>query len=944
MLKSLIPVTLLSCFCASVHAEVVLDGSLGAGGALEGPQYGIEAEFGRQHGGNLFHSFSDFNINSEERVTFSGPENVDNIISRVTGGNASSIDGIVESTIPEASLYLLNPAGVMFGPNAVLNIGGSFHVSTADYLRMGENDRFYASPAEGENLSVAAPAAFGFMGDTVAPLSIEGSLLAVPAGKTFSMIGGGIAVRGDAHVQASSGRLNMAGVTGEGEVTPLETDLALSAPPGDVTVAGSSILNTSGEGGGDIYIRAGRFTLDDGLLASATLGAKNGGVIDVRAGELIASNGGRFAVNVVGTAVGQGSDIAIDVAGSVQFSGQNGNDQDSGMEATTFLGDAGAISLTAESLDLRNGAALSSSSYGSGRGGDITVRVRDSIRVAGTDKKGKVGGIISNARGTTADAGRGGTITLEARELTLADGVQIHSITRGSGQAGVIDINVAEKLTLAGGEAEKGMTAAIATVSAGSGNGGEIKIAAAKLNLEAGTNINSSALSSGNSGTIKIQATDSVNLSGENSHGRGSRINSTARSQAPSAGNGGVIELQARELNLAGGAKIATASFGPGEGGVISIKATEKINSSGMNSNGSPSGIFSTAQGANVGAGNGGVIEMETAELNLTDSGQVTAATNGPGRGGTIRINASETVFASGKAEGGNFSGVYSSSANPAPGTGDAGVIGLKTKQLFLADGARVSAATNGPGFGGNVDVQAQHIRLLDAGIITAESTGEGDAGRVILRVGDTLRMVNSFVKTATTRADGGDIDVSAPGYLFLSNSAITTSVAAENGDGGNIAFTPEFVVLNNSQIIAKAVGGDGGNIDITTTGIYNFSRGPLGDYINASSQFGVDGVVAVNSPDVNVSETLVVLPANYIDAAKWIKDTCTAQAMRSSSFVTAERDGVPNPQSDLTPSGPLLTQSVKARQTAGAEPAVPKRDQQALAVLTACNKKAEGI
>lgn len=122
--------------------SITVDGRLGPAQTLAGPNYAIGAGLGRQVGGNLFHSFGAFGLKGGETATFSGPAGVGNVVGRVTGGAASSINGRVRSTIPGASLYLVNPAGVVFGPNASVDVGGSFHASSADYLRMRDGARF----------------------------------------------------------------------------------------------------------------------------------------------------------------------------------------------------------------------------------------------------------------------------------------------------------------------------------------------------------------------------------------------------------------------------------------------------------------------------------------------------------------------------------------------------------------------------------------------------------------------------------------------------------------------------------------------------------------------------------------------------------------------------------------------------------------------------------
>jgi filamentous hemagglutinin family protein len=136
---------LLVCTCllsSLAQGEVTLDGSVGPAGALTGPDYQITENLGKRPGSNLFHSFGRFNLNASESATFSGSTGIKNVISRVTGGQTSNIDGTLRVSIPNANLYLLNPAGVIFGQNAKLDVPGSFHVSTADYLKFQDGVRF----------------------------------------------------------------------------------------------------------------------------------------------------------------------------------------------------------------------------------------------------------------------------------------------------------------------------------------------------------------------------------------------------------------------------------------------------------------------------------------------------------------------------------------------------------------------------------------------------------------------------------------------------------------------------------------------------------------------------------------------------------------------------------------------------------------------------------
>ena len=270
-------------------AQVTLDGSLGPQGPLAGPNYRIYAHLGKIRGSNLFHSFDQFNVPTGGSATFSGPAEIKNILSRVTGGQPSSIDGVLQSEITGANLYLLNPSGVLFGPNASLNISGSFHVSTADFLRFADGTTFSAHLGEKSTLTVAAPAAFGFLGNSPAPITIQGSALQVPDGNTLSVVGGDITLVGGPltadgvpTLGASGGRVQLASVASPGEVgfNPLdlvpELQVNSFARLGRITLSGQALVDASGDGGGTVLIRSGHLLVDGSSIFADNVGAVDG--------------------------------------------------------------------------------------------------------------------------------------------------------------------------------------------------------------------------------------------------------------------------------------------------------------------------------------------------------------------------------------------------------------------------------------------------------------------------------------------------------------------------------------------------------------------------------------------------------------------------------------------------------------------------------------------
>ena len=203
---------------ANSYAQVTANG-LGTAVNATGGVFDITGGTRPSNGANLFHSFDSFSLSSAETANFTNDSGLatTNILSRVSGGQ-SNIFGTIQTTgFPGANLYLMNPAGIVFGATAQLNVEGSFHATTADYIGLADGTRFNAVPSPGDALlTAAAPSAFGFLTANPAPIDVlRGgvdfstgalNLFAVPAGQTLSLVGGTINV-GTAEIRNDAGTI-----------------------------------------------------------------------------------------------------------------------------------------------------------------------------------------------------------------------------------------------------------------------------------------------------------------------------------------------------------------------------------------------------------------------------------------------------------------------------------------------------------------------------------------------------------------------------------------------------------------------------------------------------------------------------------------------------------------------------------------------------------------
>jgi filamentous hemagglutinin family protein len=896
-------------FAGPVHAQIVTDGSVGPKVSLSGSSVDIGANLGTRLGDNLFHSFEKFGIATGQTATFTGPDTVKNVISRVTGGEISNIDGTLASRVGQADLYFLNPAGVIFGPNAQLDVPGSFHVSTAHELRFDNGVSFSALDKASSGLTVAPPEAFGFLDRPDQPggrITVDRSHLKLEPGKTFSLVGGDIAITGKRvdvqnrpeSVSAREGTVNLASITGSGRVRP--SDGAVEATrQGTIQLANGAVIAADGNGGGSLRIRGGILMLQDSSAQAKNTGDRNSaGIIDVQADEVRLANG----------------DIATD---------------------TSSVGSGGSITLQAKDLMLSRGSNIKSDAVNNARGagGKITVRATD-ISILEGSKIGNNG--MSSVRPGTV-------IVLADNNITLANRSSINSDARTNSIANPADVTVRATGTLRIHDISN-IRSETNTNTAISSEGSILNVTAGAIELRTGSTIRTNTFQRGNAGNVIVHA-DYISIDGTGS-GRTTGIAGDAGDADRTGrgiGNAGHVTIDANKIELTNGGVIQTETWGE-NGGTIDVQVDHLV-ISGLGNTGILSRARRDSRTGNAAIGNAGSITVRAGQVELRDGGGIRTDTQSTGNGGTINVVA-DSLQIFGRADTGQpmitiDSGITSNAS--AGSTGNAGAVTVTARELVVRGGgprsvAGISSATatardrDAPSIGnaGTVTVSGDSILLTSGGIISTESAGSGAGGPITLTARNTLRLDGGAeIRARTTMEQGGDVTL-AVGRLFnLRNSRVTTSVATGGGNGGNIQIKSPLMVLDNSDITADAQGGSGGNIFID---VGQLIRTP-DSKITASGS--VNGNITIAAPDTDISSSLVVLPETLFDASSQLRVACAARGgRRASSLTPGGRGGLPpDPGTPLmaTPSG----QSLKQQTATGSPTALTARPQQAVKPIT---------
>ncbi|MBD2075443.1 filamentous hemagglutinin N-terminal domain-containing protein [Phormidium sp. FACHB-592] len=597
----------------------------------------VQIDGGARRGGNLFHSFSQFSVPTDGSAYFNNTADVQTIFTRITGGSISNIDGVIHAN-GTANLFLLNPNGLLFGPNARLNIGGSFVATTADSINFADSFQYSATkPQTTPLLTVSVPvglqmganpgriAVQGNGYDLSVPVPIFSPLvkgnstagLRVPVGQTLALIGGDIDLHGGT-LRAEQGRIELGSVR-DGQV------------------------NLSSTGSGFAFDYAGNQRFGNIRLSQQALAdASGGGLIQVQGNQVSLTDDSLVLIQNQGTQAG--GSIRVNAIQSLELSGTSPNGRFSaGLRSETVgVGSGADVAVLTRQLAARGGSAIIARSYSSARSGNVTAQASHSVQIDGASPINPQ--VISNISTSTISSGEAGEVTVSTQNLTVLNGGGIASITFGRGRGGNIIVNAFDLIQAIGTSRNFGASGLTAS-ALGPGDAGQITVNTSRLVLQDGAAISTAIPATGNAGSIVINARESVEISGRPPV---PALPSYVGSSAPitpkpirdyyglpdrPSGNSGSVTLNTPRLSITDGATVTVSNDGTGSAGTLQVNA----NSISLARGGSMTAATASGEGGNI------ALNVRDIILLRNDS-PITASARGTGNGGNMRIDAGSIV------------------------------------------------------------------------------------------------------------------------------------------------------------------------------------------------------------------------------------------------------------------------------------------------------------
>lgn len=669
----------------SAHGQVIPDNTVDSRVTRQGNTFVIEN--GTAKGGNLFHSFQNFSVQTGGTAYFNNAANIQNIFSRVTGTSASSIDGILRAN-GTANLFFLNPNGILFSQNASLDLGGSFLATTANRIQFGDGVQFSSLPSETPPLLTSAPPVSLQIGSNPGDIRVTNtghqltaSLfqpvltndtppgLQVSPGQTLALVGGDVLLNGGT-VFAPGGRIEVGSVKqGQVRVDTSSPQWSFSYSPentfGRIDLSNESLLDASGLGGAALELNGQEIILKgDSAVLIQNRGVKPDKGLVVRATDLIDVTG-LTPVEAVRTRIATES---------------------------LNLGASAPLSLLSPKVIVRDGALVGSRTFSPARGGNVSIKAPKYLRIEGASPR--FNGGISLLTALAFGPGKAGDVNITTPHLEIAKGGRLSSSTFGQGEGGKVRV-VADLIEVTGFEPQLLQSSTLTSESIGSGNAGSLVIDTSKLILTNGGTVNTSLVSSGNGGDLEITARDSIEIRGNPGPNTPASLSANAVQIPPPlrrilrlppvpSGNSGSVTINTPQLSVMSGGLVAVRNEGSGNAGELNISASEII----VDGN---SLISATTLG-----GEGGNINLDANSVFLRDS-SITASTQQLGTGGNISVNTGILV-ALGKT-------VISANAEDAQG----GNINISALGIFLSPDTQITATSQlGTQFDGSVEVEAE--------------------------------------------------------------------------------------------------------------------------------------------------------------------------------------------------------------------------------------------
>ncbi|MFK8183586.1 MAG: filamentous hemagglutinin N-terminal domain-containing protein [Phormidesmis sp.] len=717
-------------------------------------------ENGNSAGTNLFHSFEEFSIPQGGSAHFNNGTDVKTIFGRVTGNNLSTINGLLQAN-GNADLFLMNPNGIVFGSQATLDVGGSFVATTANEILFNDQTRLTTDTAQASILTISAPVGLQLL---TSPAAIE--------------------VNGAGHNLTQTGIASAVSRGTAQSALQVNTGKVLSLIGGSLALEGATLIAEAGH----IELAA----VEQGQIDFDT--TKPRWQFDYDA----ATQLGKMTL---------AAQSLVD-ASEPESNATSTNSGNANLD-THYSGD---ISLVGENITLSDASVVLLQNRGDEASGNIRIQANDTLEVIGNNPAGD---LLTGFKTQATGSGRAGDIELQVHNLRAVQGAEIESATYGAANSGDISVKASGMVSIEGfSQTRPDSSTTVSTLTASSGNAGNMTINADQVSISNGGNLisfnipNFSSGGNGDSGNLTLTAKTKIEVTGDNNI---TQVPSSLSVVTLSDAKTGNLSVEAPQIEVRDGGRIGTTTFASGTTGSLTLTAPESLTVSGIgNSAFNPSFISASANILDpftralfglpdTPSGQSGDLVIHAGRVNVTEGAQITVRHDGTGDSGSLRIDA-DTVFLNGNG------GITASTES-----GKGGNIQLELDSaLILRDNSQVSAEANGLGNGGNIVMEAPVILGLENSDIIANAV-QGNGGNISIKTQGILGLM--FQDELTPENDiTASSEFGVSGTIEIENLAVDSEIAVtklpESPTDVDNQIVAACASTNANQFIASGRGG----------------------------------------------------------------------------------------------------------------------------------------